>query len=155
MKIIDFFKELAGKGEQNINKLAAKQLDNHAKSQAFGRIEERFREMAADGYLDEKEISELTSKLKAEGLDTAAIQNLFAQLKGSDSSVRTEDAEGLMQLIETKLDNAHNAVRDNESETQFAIQMAVADYTGGLESASKLSKIQFDADMVAIRHIAG
>lgn len=155
MKIFDFFKQKAEKAEQNLGNLAAQQYNNHQKNQALGKIQERFIEMSADGYLDESEVKELTQQLRDQGLDTAAIENLFAQLKGTDSSVRVDGSSKLSELIESKLDNARDAVGDSQADLQFQIQMAVSEYTDGMQSASELSKAQFKADMVAIGNIRG
>ena len=155
MKLTELFRQMAGHAETKLDGLLDEQTQNLDRQRAIHRVEEQFQSMAADGIIDESEMDELLAMMKSNGLETDDIQNLFEQMKGQDSSVRLDDADKLEYLITTRLDNAEDAATTQHADLNFAVQLALADYTHGIESASAIQKQGHDADMAVIRNMVG
>lgn len=155
MKLTELFREMAGRGESRLNDLVDQQTSNLDRQRALDRVEERFDAMASDGIIDESEMDELLQMMRSNGLDADDVEKIFDDLRGQDSSVRMEDADKLKFLIDTRIDNAQDNATTQHSDLNFEVQMALADYTHGIESASAIQKQGHDADMAVIRNMVG
>jgi len=155
MKLTELFRQMAGHAEKKLDGLLDDQTKNLDRQRAINRVEERFEAMAADGIIDESEMDELLAMMKNNGLETDDIQKVFEDLKGTDSAVRLDDADKLEYLITTRLDNAEDEATTQHADLNFAVQLALADYTHGIESASAIQKQGHDADMAVIRNMVG
>ena len=151
MKLVEIFKELAGNAENNLANLAYAQEAQLQRREALQQIEERFRQMEADGYIDPNEMAELMQRLASTGLDPAALQALYQELKGADSSVRGENKEKFAEALGDLLEGEIDKTRDNQSDLQFQIQLETADATNYGFAASQLSKQEHQVYM----HIIG
>jgi hypothetical protein len=114
-------------------------------------IEERFRQMEADGYIDANEMKELMARLRSQGLDGAALMKLYDELKGADSSVRGTNKDKFADAFGELLEGEIEKTRDNQSELQLEIQLQTADMTNYGYAASQLSKQEHSVYM----HIIG
>lgn len=155
MKLTELFRQMAGHAEGKLNDLVDDQTQNLDRQRALNRVEERFDAMAADGIIDESEMDELVQMMKDNGLDTDDIQKVFEDLKGQDSAVRLDEADKLKFLIDTRIDNAQDEATTQHADLNFAVQIALADYTHGIESAAAIQKQGHDADMAVIRNMVG
>ena len=153
MKLTELFRQMAGHAEGKLNDLVDGQTQNLDRQRALNRVEERFEAMAADGIIDGDEMDELLAMMKKNGLDTDDIQKVFEDLAGEDNAVRLDESDKLEFLINTRLDNAQDEATTQHADVNFAIQMALADYTHGIESASAVQKQGDDADMAVIRNM--
>ncbi len=155
MKITELFRQMAGRGEAKLNDLVDQQTSNLDRQRALDRVEERFGAMASDGIIDESEMDELLQMMRNNGLNADDIEKVFEDLKGEDSSVRMDDADKLKFLIDTRIDNAQDNATTQHADLNFEVQIALADYTHGIESASAIQKQGHDADMAVIRNMVG
>ena len=151
MKLVEIFTELAGEAEENLGNLANRQEANLQRREALQQIEARFHQMAADGYIDEKEMGELMRSLSAQGLDSSSLRALFQELKGADSSVRGDNEKKFADALESLIGGEIDKTRDSNSDIQFQIQLETADATNYGFAASQLSKQEHQVYM----HIIG
>jgi hypothetical protein len=147
----EIFAAMAGKAEQKLSDLAYRQEGNLHRRQTLDQIEERFNELASDGYIDEREMKELLGRLGAAGLDGASLERLYAELKGTDSSVRAGDGSKFAEAFEDLMEKAERKVIDSQSDTNFEIQVAMSDATNFAYASSQSSKEDHEIKM----HIIG
>lgn len=153
MKITELFRNMAGRAEGKLNSLVDEQATNLDRRRALDKVEERFDAMASDGIIDESEMDELLNMMRSNGLDADDIEKIFEDLKGEDSSVRLDDTDKLKFLIDTRIDNAQDMSTTQHADLNFEVQMALGEYTHGIESAASIQKSGHDADMAVIRNM--
>lgn len=153
IEVTDYFLEMAATGEQALDALANRQISNHDRKKTLDQLEERFAQMAADGYIDQKEVDELMARMRQSGLDPAGLQQIFDQMRGTDSSARVDGHSKFEDLLHSTVDHARNETRDSEADTMFQIQMAMSDYTHATEAYSTIRKIQHEAYMTCIKNM--
>jgi len=154
MKIVDYFKAAAGNAQRCLDALASEQESKLAAARAIAKVERRFEELAADGVLDPAEMEELRRLLRAQGIDTGALDRLWARASASDG-VSVERGSRFGDLVRTTLSGAREDMRDSAADLSFRVQVAANEYTHSEEAASRLMKNEHDAYMAVIKNISG
>lgn len=145
--MVEVFTQLAAKAESNLAGLALRQEAGLRRREALRQIEDRFRQMQADGSIDESEMAELMRGLDAQQLDTESLKELYAELKGTDSAVRDDNQSKFADALTEMLDDAIEQSRDSHADLQFAIQQETSDATNYSYAASQLSRQEHDLQM--------
>jgi hypothetical protein len=151
MELVEIFKQLTVESEKNLTDTTLRQEGNLQRREALRQIQDRFEQMSADGYIDPKEMQELMSMLASQGLDASSLAKLYADLKGTDSSVSAKDGSDFEEAFEDLISDAKHDIADNESDTQFEIQMHLSDATHYVRAASQL----LTAEHKVYMHIIG
>jgi D-alanyl-D-alanine carboxypeptidase len=149
MKLVEQLIGVAADADQKMGKLADKEEKALARRQAYGRLESLFDQMAGDGQLSRQELDQLMKEFRAQGLDTATLDEVYKQLKSADGVVKVDPQ--LRNKIGEQLQEAKFSTRDPS--LFFQAQDLMSTYHQSFDLASRVSKAEHEAYMTAIKHL--
>jgi ParB-like chromosome segregation protein Spo0J len=153
VKILDFFLKQTADAGQNLDRLADVELQLEERAEAIDKVSRAFDRMAADGLIDKKEMAELKQLMLKQGLDTRAIEALYAKLSEKDASVSAKKGSDFQDLVTHVLNDAKLDAKQSAGDEQFLVQLAVGNYTTSQSSASSAMQAEHAAYMTVIKNL--
>jgi hypothetical protein len=155
VEIVDFFFGRLEELDQEMSDLADQKFASNNRQRALGQLEDKFKAMAADGYIDSSEMKELVAGLKAQGLKTSEIEALFQELRGSDTAVRVDQGAGekFADLINSTFKHAEQAADDDDFMLNFTAQQKMGEQAHITTAATNVLKKKHEAYMAAINNM--
>jgi hypothetical protein len=133
MKLVEQLIGVAADADQKMGQLADKEEKSLARRKAYGRLEGLFDQMAGDGQLSRQELDQLMKEFRAQGLDTATLDEVYKQLKSADGVVKVDPQ--LRNKIGEQLQEAKFSTRDPNS--MFQAQDLMSTYHQSFDLASR------------------
>jgi hypothetical protein len=151
MKLLEQLVAVGTEAEQEAGDLAKNEEQRLKRDQAYARLEQMFGSMCADGQLDAKEIEKLMREFRAQGLDTATLQEIQKQLRNGDATSRVAVTDKMKEGIEEQLRLAEQT--NNDPMSAFKTQQIMAKHNHAWDLASRVSKSEHEIYMAAIKHL--
>ncbi|MCK6547199.1 hypothetical protein L6R52_15215 [Myxococcota bacterium] len=151
MKLIEQLVARAAAADAEMGQLADQVEAQEARRKAYDKVEQMFDQMAADGYLSKDELEALKKEFRAQGLDTAALDQLARELANTDGSTRVGVTTDLRSRIYEQLQDAEYATRDPA--LIFKTQELVTTYNQSFDLAGRVLKSEHEMYMTAIKHL--
>jgi hypothetical protein len=151
MKLLEQLVQVGTEAEHEAGELAKNEEQRMKRDQAYQRLEGMFASMCADGQLDGAEIDKLMREFRAQGLDTATLQEIQKQLRNGDATSRVKVTPQMQQSIEEQLQLAEQQNQDPMA--AFKTQQLMAKHAHAWDTAARVMKAEHEIYMAAIKHL--
>ena len=151
MRLIDDLVSRAAAADAKMGQIADREEARERRRAAYAALERELDRMASDGQLDQKEIQQLMTNFRAQGLDTTTLEEMAQKLRGLDSTASVEVTGELREKLSEQLRDAKADTKDPSF--HFEAQELMNEYQQSFDLASRVSKLEHDTYMASIRNL--